>query len=62
MINQLAVSPAEKSSAAVVGQAPGSFLCTAQSSAEDHLLIDPSVETSAVSINSYCHRFGFSVA
>lgn len=61
MINQL-VSPAEKSFAAVVEQAPGSFLCTAQSSDEDHLLIDSSVETSGVSIKRYCDRFVFSVA
>ena len=54
------VSPAEKSFAAVVEQAPGSFLCIAQSSDGDHLLIDSSVETS--SVTRYCGRFSFSVA
>lgn len=54
------VSPAEKSFAAVVEQAPGSFLCTAQSSDEDHLLIDSSVGTN--SVKCYCDRFGFTVA
>ena len=65
MINQL-VSPAKKSFVAVVEQAPGSFLCTAQSSDGDHLLIDSSVGTSSVSIKryvcsmgSYAERFSF---
>ena len=61
MISQL-VSPAETSFAAVVEQAPGSFLCIAQSFDEDHLLIDSSAETSIVSINCYCEHFDLSVA
>lgn len=62
LINQfdILVSPAEKSFAAVVEQVPGSFLCTAQSSDEDHLSNDSSVGTS--SVTRYCDRFGFSVA
>lgn len=40
------VLPAKKSFAAVVEQAPDSFLCIAQSSDEDHLLTDSSVGTS----------------